>query len=75
MSSPDARETRAFASEIKFLVPRSLGAGIREWARRHLDPDPHGSGPSADEYTISTIYLDTPEFDVFHKRRSYGRSK
>jgi hypothetical protein len=75
MSFPVSRETRAFAAEIKFLVPRSTGVRIRDWVRRYLTPDPHGSGPSGDEYGITTVYLDTPEYDVFHRRRSFGRSK
>ena len=75
MSSRGARETRAFAAEIKFLLPRATGASVREWARRHLDPDPHGSGASGDEYGITTLYFDNAEYDVFHRRRSFGRSK
>jgi hypothetical protein len=75
MSSAGARETRAFASEIKFLVPRATGAAIREWARQRLVSDPHGSGPFGDEYRVTTIYFDSPEFDVYHRRGSFGRSK
>jgi hypothetical protein len=75
MSSAGARETRAFASEIKFVVPRALGAAIRDWARHHLGPDPHGSGAFGDEYRVTTIYFDSPEFDVYHRRGSFGRSK
>jgi VTC domain len=75
MSSAGARETRAFASEIKFLVPRATGAAIRDWARKRLGPDPHGSGAFGDEYRVTTIYFDSPEFDVYHRRGSFGRSK
>lgn len=75
MASDSARETRAFAAEIKFLVPHAMGAAIRDWARRHLEADPHGSGPFGDEYRTSTIYFDSPDFDVFHRRGSFGRSK
>ena len=75
MSSPGSRETRAFASEIKFLVPRSLGAGIREWARHHMSRDLHGSGQHGDEYRITTIYFDSPGYDVYNRRGSFGRSK
>jgi hypothetical protein len=75
MSSPGARETRAFASEIKFLVPRAVGAAIREWARRRLAPDFHGTGEFRDEYRVTTLYFDNPDYDVYHRRRSFGRSK
>jgi len=74
-SSAGVRETRQFASEIKFLVPAEIGAGIREWARRHLTSDPHGAGPFGDEYHTTTIYFDSPDYDVLHRRGSFGRSK
>lgn len=75
MSASGVRENRQFAAEIKFLVPADIGVGIREWARRHLTADPHGAGPHGDEYLTSTIYFDSPGYDVFHRRGSYGRSK
>jgi hypothetical protein len=75
MSSAGARETRAFASEIKFLIPRATGMAVREWARRRLSADSHGSGSFGDEYRTTTIYFDSPEYDVYHRRRSFGRSK
>jgi hypothetical protein len=71
----DTRETRASACEIKFLIDESLAPRVREWARTHLEPDPHGSGPFRDEYAISTLYFDTRRFDVFHRRESFGRAK
>lgn len=75
MDSPSARETRAFASEVKFLIPTATGLAIREWARKHLERDPHGVGAFGDQYRTSTIYWDTAEYDVFHRRASFGRSK
>src|SRR5262249_4327528 len=38
-------------------------------------PDVHGSGPFGDEYQTATLYFETEDFDVFHRRGSYGRSK
>lgn len=67
--------TLGFTSEIKFVVDRSLGRAIADWARQHLAADPHGSGPFADEYRVTSLYLDTEARDVFHRRASYGRSK
>jgi hypothetical protein len=69
------RDTRAFASESKFLVGAAAGEAIREWARQHLTADPHGSGDSGDEYDTTTLYYDSPEYHVFHRRGSFGRSK
>jgi hypothetical protein len=69
------RETRAAASEIKFLIDPPLAPRILEWSRQHLDPDPHGTGADGDEYDISTIYFDTAAFDVFSRRGSFARAK
>jgi VTC domain len=71
----DTREVRTFASEVKFLVDPVLAAAIRQWARMHLGADPHGSGPSGDEYVTTSVYFDNEQLDVFHRRGSFGRSK
>ena len=69
------RETRASASEIKFLIQPSLAPRIRDWARAHLEADPHGAGAFGDEYDIATLYFDTNQYDVLHRRSSFGRAK
>jgi hypothetical protein len=73
--SPHARETRPFASEVKFLVDAAVGARIRDWARLHMQADPHGTGVFGDEYHTTSLYFDTDARDVFHQRGSFGRSK
>lgn len=73
--SPHARETRPFASEVKFIVDAATGSAIREWVRARLEPDPHGAGAFNDEYRTTSLYLDTAAGDVFHRRRSFGRCK
>jgi hypothetical protein len=73
--SPHARETRPFASEIKFVVAAALGARIRDWARVNLEPDPYGAGPFNDQYHTASLYFDTTAGDVFYRRGSFGRSK
>lgn len=60
---------------MKFLVSPADGAAIRQWARAHLGPDPFASGEFGDEYATTTLYFDTPELDVYHRRGSYRRSK
>ncbi len=69
------RETRASASEIKFVIDPAMAPAIRAWAREHLKADPHGAGPFGDEYETASLYFDTPALDVFHRRGSYGRAK
>jgi hypothetical protein len=71
----DAKETRAQAFEVKFVVDSQMGERIRQWARTFLGADPHGSGPFGDEYRTSTLYFDTAEGHVFHRWGSYGRAK
>jgi hypothetical protein len=70
-----SREIRPHAYEVKFVVPAAVAAEIRRWARAELDADPHGSGPSGDEYRTTSLYLDNTTLDVFHRRGSMGRSK
>jgi VTC domain len=71
----DTRETRAAACELKFVIDDRLAPRVKEWARTHLQPDPHGCGTFRDEYRISTLYFDTRRFDVFHRNDSFGRAK
>jgi hypothetical protein len=70
----ESREVRAFAYEIKFLIPAAQAAEIREWARERLGPDPNAEG-GGDLYRITSLYYDTPEFAVFHHAGSHGRAK
>lgn len=73
--SIDSRENREFASEMKFLVCPELADQIRGWARGHLAADPYAGGESRDGYQITSLYFDNEQFDVFHRRGSFGRSK
>ncbi len=75
MPSLEARETRDLASELKFAVDPALAGRIREWVRPRLVPDPYASEPGGDEYRTTTIYFDTQDLSVYHRRGSYGRSK
>jgi VTC domain len=76
MTGPfDSRETREFAREIKFLVDVSLAEDVRHWARARLGPDPHGTGQCGDEYVTTSLYFDTPAFDVYHRNGSHARGK
>lgn len=73
--SPHARETRPFAAEVKFVIPAGLGQQVRSWARDNLEPDPYGGGMFNDTYHTTSLYFDTTAGDVYHRRRSFGRSK
>ena len=71
----DTRETRDFAREVKFVIDASMRDSIVAWSRKFLDPDGHGAGAFADEYTTSSLYFETPEYHVYRRHASYGRSK
>jgi hypothetical protein len=73
--STGTRENREFATEIKFLISPALAEQIRAWARARLSPDPNACGERSDGYQITSLYFDTGQFDVFHRRGSFGRSK
>ncbi len=70
-----ATEKREFAYEIKFLVPDPVAEQALAWMRSNLLPDPFASGASQDAYCVNSVYLDTPEFAVFHRVGSFGRCK
>lgn len=63
------------AHELKFVVDLDLAEEIHGWSRAHLQADPCGNGPDHDGYDITTLYLDTPGFDVLRRQDSFGRGK
>lgn len=75
MPGAESHETRDFARETKFLVDAAKADGIRAWAREHLARDPSGEGPTGDEYSTTSLYFDTKNYDVYYQRRSYKRAK
>jgi hypothetical protein len=62
---------RAF--ELKFELSPDDALRMKAWARRHLQADPHAGTDGA--YRITSVYCDTPEFDVFHRSTGYRGSK
>lgn len=72
-SSGDA--TAASSFEIKFLLDPSTAEEIEALSRRDLRPDPHGDAALQGAYAITTVYLDTPAFDVFHRAKELDGAK
>lgn len=68
-------ETREAAREIKFVVTPDEAARVLEWSRSRLAPDPYAGGEAGDEYRTTSLYFDTADFAVYHRRGSYKRSK
>jgi hypothetical protein len=61
--------------ELKFLIDAGRAAVITAWAREHLDPDPHADSRLGDGYRVNSLYLDTPQFDVFHRMDGFRQQK
>jgi hypothetical protein len=64
-SGDEAIDAPVAAFEQKFLVAAEVGARVAAWARAEMRPDPHGD--AIGEYGVTTVYLDTPDFAVFHR--------
>ena len=61
--------------EMKYMLDAKLSADVRQWAREHLGVDQHCSDSISDSYEVNTLYLDTPNFDLFNRTWVVGRSK
>lgn len=73
--SIDPQRSREPARELKFLVPRTAAADLHRWACEHLATDAYADPTRGNAYTITSLYYDTPAFQVFHRVGSFGRSK
>ena len=61
--------------ELKFLVTPETAARIVDYASCRLSPDPFADPALGGAYVINSLYLDTPDLAVFHRRGSYARRK
>lgn len=76
--SPSLGFPSAGAYELKFLIDPTQARDVVEWSRRHLSADPHSDpllGDGEGGYLVNTLYLDTPELDVFHRTDRLGPQK
>jgi len=63
------------AHEVKFLITRDRAAGVLDWAKSRFQTDPYSRPKAGGGYSISSLYLDTPDFAVYRKHGSFGRAK
>jgi hypothetical protein len=64
------------AREIKFLLAEDQARRVEAELCKLLVPDPHAvSGQQPGQYVTTTVYCDTPEFDVYYRRQAHGRRK
>jgi hypothetical protein len=75
--SPSLRwhSARAAAYELKFLLGEAEARALEAWARACLALDPHGDPALDGAYRTTSLYCDTPDFDVFHRRGACKRRK
>lgn len=52
--------------ELKYIVNEACAHEIRDFARNYLAPDSHADASANYAYTIFSIYLDNPQFDLFN---------
>lgn len=63
----ESQERKLKRIELKFRLAPELAEPVRQWARDHLGVDENCNADSGDTYDINTLYLDTPELDIFHR--------
>ena len=61
--------------EMKFQLDASLSREVKDWARDHLGVDDNCNSGGDDSYDIYSLYLDTPELDLYHRTGRIGRAK
>ena len=71
----DSPTNGGFTRELKFVITIEELPDVLAWARRNMDPDPHGGGEAGDSYRTTSLYFDTPDLAVYHGRGSFARSK
>ena len=60
--------------ELKFLLTESQARVVEDRARELLISDPYAD-PALGTYRTTSLYCDTPEYDVFHRLPPYKRHK
>jgi hypothetical protein len=71
--SPGLSEDKFGAAyELKFQVSLEQARAVEAWARRKLRIDPLGDHGC---YRTTSVYCDSPNFDMFHREPEYRRHK
>jgi VTC domain-containing protein len=63
------------AYEIKFLLAEEQARALEGRVRCSLALDPHGRAELGGAYQTTSLYTETPEFDVFRRVGDYGNTK
>lgn len=63
------------AYEMKFILPDDQVQPVIDWARGHLPPDTNAEVPGDDQYSVHSLYFDTSDLSVFHRRPDFREQK
>lgn len=63
------------AYELKFLLTEEQAAEVAARVAGRLAPDPHADPALGGAYLTTSVYTDTPAFDVFRRTEGYDRDK
>lgn len=61
--------------EMKFLLTETQAREVEAQLRAELTLDPHSHSALGNGYLITTLYCDTPKFEVFHRQGRHKFSK
>jgi hypothetical protein len=53
--------------ELKYILGESYAQGVRDFVSPHLEPDPHARPDRGNTYVISSLYLDTPDLQLYRQ--------
>lgn len=65
----------ATAFEVKFLLTEDQVRAVRARVAGTLALDPYADPALGDAYLTTSVYTDTPAFDVFYRTEGYNRDK
>lgn len=63
------------AFELKFLLSEDQARAVEAFGRDRLAPDPYSDATLGGAYRTTSVYTDTPAFDVLHRSKGYAKSK
>ena len=63
------------AFEVKFLLDESRARDVERRLATRLSLDPHSDRALENAYRVTSVYCDTPAFDVFHRIGPHRRRK
>ncbi len=63
------------AYEMKFALSEEQAAAVQSWAAECLQTDPYGVPQDGGQYLITSLYTDTVDRDIYHRKAAYVRRK